>query len=131
MSGLTVIGGARALVVAADLVSGRVFRDWAPRGVTHPYVTLHDITDAATLKGDGATVAAVQTLSVDLWQKLKSEDDSLPRRLRVALDGQHPDGTAEWVWKFAWRDTQRIVQTEEELVHHALTFSVWHSLAAT
>jgi hypothetical protein len=128
----TIGGGLRQLIVDSGLLGSRVFRDWAPKGVTYPMVVFTDtMSDAPVLYGDDIVMAKQRTAQVSLWQRLTKEDDGLPGKVERALDGQRLMTGNGAVYRVRVRDTQRIPQPDPDLVHHALTVAIWHDAASS
>lgn len=129
---MTIGGGLRQLLVDTGLLNERVFRDWAPKGVTYPMVVFQDtLSDAPVLYGDDVVLAKQRMAQVSLWQRLNKEDDTLPGKVERALDGKRFMTESGAIYRVRVRDTQRVPQPDPDLVHHALTVAIWHDAASS
>lgn len=132
MTSSTIGGGLRALLVATGLLNERVFRDSAPDSVTYPMAIFTDgMSDSPVLIGDEVTVAKQRQSQVSLWQKQGKEDYALIGQIERALDGARFTALNGAVYRVRVRDTQRVPQPEQNLVHHAITVAIWHDAAAS
>lgn len=133
---LTIGGALRAHVLAELNAAGkplgqRYWRDTAPKGATLPYCTFLDpLSDVPALVGDQRVLGKTRLVQLDLWQRLKEEDDELLLALQRALDGariapEDPDGPVA-AFTIRLRSTARLPDPDGNLVHHALTVAVAH-----
>lgn len=92
-----------------------------------------EISLAADPSEDGAAATVVETAQVDLWQNWHdpttgavAENYALAPALRRGIDGSRLAviGTAI-PYTALVRHTLRMLEVEENVVHHALTVEVW------
>lgn len=116
----------RDAVVAWGGVGQRVYRDQAPEDATHPLVAFNEeVNNAAAMRGDGARPMAYRRMAqVDLFQIRGDEDDELRKDLEAILDGVTLTGSDHKVLGCTVSDTQRLVETTDGIVHHAMTLII-------
>ncbi len=144
----TTSGALKQLIEGAGL-SLDVYQDRAPQTdppVKPPYVTITEeialVPDRLEDGGPAQTVGAgseAETAQVDLWQQWKNpatsgtgagqitEDRLLPKKLRRVLHGADLGaiGTpAQRVYACLVRNSVRLLEQDENLVHHALTLEI-------
>lgn len=127
----TIGGGVRVLIVTDEVVGARVWQDDAPTNPTFPYCTIDDalFTNPA-LSGDGRTLMIARTLQVNLWERIREEDEAVVRRLVAALDGKRVALSGDRRVRLRVTDTQRLVEQANSIVHRALTITARHDPTA-
>ena len=122
------IGGAIRTALIAESLPGvtGIYRDFAPPSAEKPYITYFDeITNITQMEGDKKVLARLRQVQVDLWQDKSAENVGLIDSLVDSIDGIGNLGTAKFVYKVKVSDIQRMVSSEDNLVHHAITLDVY------
>lgn len=123
----SVTSALRTKIVAANLsnVTTKVFRDAAPDSTAMPFVTFNDdISRTAALFGDGKISMASRSVQVNLFQKLDAEDVTLIDSLFAALDSATLTGADKNIVGCRVDGIVRLVDTTENLCHHAVTITI-------
>lgn len=119
-------GAVRTVLVDANLagVDARIYRDIAPPETQYPYITISDeVTNQPSLFGDTLVIARSRQIRVNLWQVRQSENVSLIDSVVEALDGANLNSTKK-VFGCRVLDVQRIYDSEDDIVLHAVTLNV-------
>lgn len=132
----TTAGALKALIESLGL-SLSAYRDEAPAGTARPYVTIiEEIALIADSSEDGKAGTAVETAQVDLWQNWHNpttgavaESYTLAPALKRGIDGARLAliGTSV-AYTALVRHSLRMVEVDENLVHHALTVEVYRQV---
>jgi len=121
------VGGAiRTALTNASItaISTRIFRDIAPPETTYPYVTISDeITNTPSLLGDKQVLARLRQLRVNLWQLRPSEDVTTVDQIVTTLDSANITANQK-IFRVRVSDIQRIFDSEDDTVLHAITLNV-------
>ncbi len=146
--GNTTSNSLKAVIEAASLGLKSVSRDRISPGVkvaaTYPYVTIMEgvayVPDRQTSTYDkGVPPGFIETVQVDLWQMWRNpgagannllEDVTIIHKLVRTLHGiklATTIGTA-MVWGVKVTNVRRLLEEEENIVHHAITLSVVQEL---
>lgn len=129
----TTAGALKALIESLGL-SLSAYRDQAPAGTTRPYVTIiEELAMTADPSEDGKAGTVVEMTQVDLWQDWHNqttgaiaENYSLAPSLRRGIDGARLAVIgSSLVYTALVRHSLRLVEPDENLVHHALTVEVF------
>lgn len=122
------IGGAvRQIIVDANItgITTKVYRDIAPPDVALPYITFADeLSNVPVLIGDKSVKAKRRMVQVDLWQSRASESFSRIDTLATLLDSATLSADKH-VFNTRVNDVQRLVEFEDDIVHHAITLLVY------
>lgn len=128
------LGGAIKTVVEAAGLGLAAYRDDAGKATTaSKWVTISEGIVATTERlGDaGAADAVTELVQVDLWQPWRAtgaggaaEDYDLADQLARALHGARLTGAPTAVRSCTVDDVVRLVEREENLVHHAITLRI-------
>lgn len=122
------IGGAvRQIIVDANItgITTKVYRDIAPPDVALPYITFADeLSNVPVLIGDKSVKAKRRMVQVDLWQSRASESFSRIDTLATLLDSATLSADKH-VFNTRVNDVQRLVEFEDDIVHHAITLFVY------
>lgn len=112
------------------------FRDRPVDGHALPYVTIHE--EIALVPDPGADDdpqgTGKETAQVDLWQQWRDpsgalvENYSLPRQLHAALKGAPLDTAPDRVYGVKVINRIRLVERDENIVHHAYTLEISRQL---
>lgn len=124
----TVAAAIRLAIVNANLdgIGSKVYRDIAPPGTSYPYVTYFDqLGDRIALSGDGNVAARNTLIQIDLWQQRSAEDDSISAALGDFLESIVVGETDKSVFVCRLFDIQRIVEFDDDIVHHAYSLNVY------
>lgn len=117
----TVGGALKALIEGLGLGISAYSRR-APAGEKLPYVTiLDDVTAAADPWEDGQAQTAVESVQVDLWERLGAESPTILAGLVTGLNGAELGaiGTpAKRIYATALRHWQRVEDPELEQIRH-------------
>lgn len=119
-------GAIRSALVEAGIsaISTRVYRDIAPPETQYPYVTISDeISNQPALLGDKRVLARSRQLRVNLWQIRTSEDVSLIDDIVACLDSADISANQE-IYRVRVMDTQRLFDSEDDTILHAITLNV-------
>lgn len=99
----------------------RVFDEKAPDGTPLPFaVFIDDISTTPALRGDARTLAWRTEFQVDVWQAYEDENGEVVEETVDALDGKRLGGK----FRLSVVSTHRVPESEDGLVHHAITCSV-------
>ena len=110
-------------------IESKVFKDFAPPTTVYPYVTYADrLNDRVALTGDKKILARNYMVQVDLWEKRTEENDSIIGSLITGLDTASLTGSDNKVFRCRLIDTQRIVQFDDGIIHHALTLNIYRKV---
>lgn len=124
----TIAAAIRLAIVEADIsgIGSKVYRDIAPPATEYPYITYFDqLGDRAALSGDSNVLARNTLIQVDLWQKRSAEDTSISSTLGDLLETITLGETDKSVFACQLFDIQRIVEFDDDIVHHAYTLNVY------
>lgn len=124
----SVLGGIRSQLVGANLtgVEEEIYRDLAPPETPYPYITLADeITNQPVLLGDKTVIARNRQVRVNLWQKRTEENVELVDDLVATLDSANISANRD-VFRVRVFEIQRIFDSEDDIVLHAVTLNVIH-----
>lgn len=127
----TIAAAIRAEIVAANItgVSDKVYRDIAPPATEYPYVSYYDqLSDRIALSGDGTVSARVSMIQIDLWQKRSQENTSISSALADVLESLTVTDTDKSVFMCRLYDIQRIVEFDDDIVHHAFSLNVYRKV---
>lgn len=122
------IGGAiRKVLVDANLPGvTEIYRDFGPPTAEKPYITYWDeLRDMPELVGGGKVLARLRQVQVDIWQDRNAENMELSDLVVAALDGLGRITSTKLVYKVKVSDIQRMVSSQDNLVHHAITLDVY------
>jgi len=121
------IGGAiRTALIDATIteVSSRIYRDIAPPESTYPYVTIADeVTNQPVLLGDKRVIARNRQMRVNLWQVRTQENVAIVDEIVLALDSVNISANQD-VFRVRVFDIQRLFDSEDDIVLHAVTLNV-------
>jgi len=106
-------------------------------GTLKPYVTIHEelalVPDAGAEEDPDGT--GKETAQLDLWQSWRvpatgavAESYTLPRRLHAALKGAQLPSAPDRVYSVIVRNRIRLVERDENIVHHAYTLEIVRQL---
>lgn len=128
------LGGAIKTVVEAAGLGLSAYRDDAGKATTSTkWVTIAEgiVITNESLGDAGASDAVTELVQVDLWQPWRStgaggaaEDYDLADQLCRALHGVRLTGAPTTVRSCTVDDVVRLVEREENLVHHAITLRI-------
>jgi hypothetical protein len=121
----------RAELVACDIpnITNQVYRDLAPPTTTYPYITYADhLNDRIALTGDKKVLARNYMVQVDLWEKRIEETESILTTILTCLDNAMLVGTDNKVFRCRLVDTQRIIQFDDDVVHHAISLNIYRKV---
>lgn len=129
--------GALKTLIEAGGLSLAAYRDEAPPDTVPPYVTVNEsvalVPDLANARYDraGTSPTGRETVQVSLWQRWRSpetggvgESYTLPDALAELLDGAMLTAAPKHVWGVHLVSVSRLIETDTNLVHHALTIEV-------
>lgn len=122
------IGGAIRQVIVNGNITGittKVYRDIAPPDVALPYITFADeLSNVPALTGDKSVKAKRRMVQVDLWQTRADESFSRIDTLVGLLDSASLSADTH-VFNTRVNDVQRLVEFQDDIVHHAVTVYVY------
>lgn len=123
------IGGAiRTALINANItaVSTRIFRDIAPPETTYPFITISDeISNQPILLGDQTVLARNRQVQVSMFQIRVSENVDIIDEVVQTLDSVNIAANQN-VFRVRVFDIQRIFESEDDIVQHAVTLNVIH-----
>lgn len=123
------IGGAiRTALLGANIeeISTRIFRDIAPPETTYPFITITDeISNQPVLIGDQSVLARNRQVQVSLFQIRTSENVDIIDEVVQALDTANVSAN-KTVFRVRVFDIQRIFESDDDIVQHAVTLNVIH-----
>ena len=123
------IGGAiRTALLGANIeeISTRIFRDIAPPETTYPFITITDeISNQPVLIGDQNVLARNRQVQVSLFQIRTSENVDIIDEVVQALDTANVSAN-KTVFRVRVFDIQRIFESDDDIVQHAVTLNVIH-----
>ena len=123
------IGGAiRTALLGANIeeISTRIFRDIAPPETTYPFITITDeISNQPVLIGDQNVLARNRQVQVSLFQIRTSENVDIIDEVVQALDTANVSAN-KTVFRVRVLDIQRIFESDDDIVQHAVTLNVIH-----
>ena len=129
MSSIAAALRTKILSLAIAEIESKVFKDFAPPTAAYPYVTYADrLNDRVALTGDKKILARNYMVQVDLWEKRTEENDSIISSLIIGLDTASLTGSDNKVFRCRLIDTQRIVQFDDGIIHHALTLNIYRKV---
>jgi hypothetical protein len=133
----TTAGALKALVESLGLGLA-AYRDRATQGAKPPYVELTEEVALApdVLETGGGTV--VETCQLDLYQPYRDKDPAsstyghlmenyalAPALKRGVHNARLVPVGGSLVYTVLWRHSMRLLEEQENLVHHAVTLDVW------
>jgi hypothetical protein len=121
----------RAEIVACNIpnIMNQVYRDLAPPTTTYPYITYADhLNDRIALTGDKKVLARNYMVQVDLWEKRVEETESILTTIVNCLENAMLVGTDNKVFRCRLIDTQRIIQFDDDVVHHAISLNIYRKV---
>lgn len=121
----------RAEIVACNIpnIMNQVYRDLAPPTTTYPYITYADhLNDRIALTGDKKVLARNYMVQVDLWEKRIEETESTLTTILDCLEHATLVGTDNKVFRCRLMDTQRIIQFDDDVVHHAISLNIYRKV---
>lgn len=121
----------RTYLVSSDIVSigTKVYKDLAPPSTAYPYVTYADsLADRSALTGDKRILARNNMVQVDLWQKRPEEVSDIIAELTACLENATLTGADKTIFRCRLMDVRRIVEFDDDVVHHALTVNIYHKV---
>ena len=119
-------GAIRTVLVDAPItgVSTRVFRDIAPPETEYPFITISDeITNQPVLLGDKTVLARNRQMRVNLFQVRAQENVNIIDEICSTLDSVDISANQD-VFCVRVFDIQRIFDSEDDIVLHAVTLNV-------
>lgn len=119
-------GAIRTALIDATIteVSSRIYRDIAPPESTYPYVTIADeVTNQPVLLGDKRVIARNRQMRVNLWQVRTQENVAIVDEIVLALDSVNISANQD-VFRVRVFDIQRLFDSEDDIVLHAVTLNV-------
>lgn len=123
------VGGAiRTALISAGIseVANRIFRDIAPPETTYPFMTISDeVTNQPVLIGDQTVLARNRQMRVNLFQVRTSENVDIIDEVVQALDAANVSAN-KTVFRVRVFDIQRIFESDDDIVQHAVTLNVIH-----
>lgn len=135
----TTSGALKALIESAGLGLA-AYRDEAPENATPPFVVIHEavslVPDSSNTRHDGSQRQSREEVQVSLWQEWRSsspasiaESYTLPDALKEAIDGaalpiSGNGAPPKHVWGLRFLSSRRILDRENNRVHHPLTVEV-------
>ena len=127
MSTLSVGGAIRQILVDANLPGiSAIYRDFGPPNATKPYITyLDELRNTPELSGDGIVRGRLRLVQVDIWQDKTSENFELGNLVFSALDGIKKIDASNYIYQIRVSDIQRLVSSEDNIIHHAITLEVF------
>lgn len=127
----TIAASIRTHLINADITSvgTKIYRDMAPPSTEYPYMTYFDqLNDRVVLQGDSRTKARNMLIQFDLWQKRMDEDSSIADEISSALEQITITGGSPTVFACNLYDVQRIVEFDDDIIHHAFTLNVYRKV---
>ena len=126
MSELSVGGAIRQLLVDADLPGvTAIYRDFGPPNAEKPYISYWDeLRNIPQLTGDGVVRSSLREVQVDIWQYKNAENFELSNLVVAALDGVKKIDAANYVYQIRVSNIQRLVSSQDDLIHHAISLEV-------
>jgi hypothetical protein len=121
----------RAEIVACNIpnIMNQVYRDLAPPTTTYPYITYADhLNDRIALTGNKRVLARNYMVQVDLWEKRIEETESILTTITNCLENAVLVGTDNKVFRCRLMDTQRIIQFDDDVVHHAISLNIYRKV---
>jgi hypothetical protein len=121
----------RAEIVACNIpnIMNQVYRDLAPPTTTYPYITYADhLNDRIALTGDKKVLARNYMVQVDLWEKRIEETESTLTTIVNCLENATLVDTDNKVFRCRLMDTQRIIQFDDDVVHHAISLNIYRKV---
>lgn len=129
---MATFGAAVRTALVNDTITGvgtKIYRDLAPPGTAYPYITYVDqMTNSIAMRGDGKVLARRYMMQVDLWQKRPDENQAIIDEVTAVLEAVELTGTDKQNFECRLMDIQRIVEFEDDVVHHALTLDIYHKV---
>ena len=121
----------RTYLVDSDItgIMEKVYKDLAPPSTPYPYVTYADsLADRSALTGDSKILARNNMVQVDLWQKRPQESSAITNALIAAIENATLTGADQTIFRCRLVDVRRIVEFDDDNVHHALTLNIYHKV---
>lgn len=128
---MTIATALYSALIAADIpvVGNRIYKDIAPPATEFPYITYSDrLADRTVLTGDSNVLARNHLIQVDLWEKRTSEDVSVFEALASTLENLSVTDGDRTIFKIRLYDTQRIVEFDDDNVHHAFSLNAYRKV---
>ena len=127
MSGLSVGGAIRQILVDANLPGiSAIYRDFGPPNAAKPYITyLDELRNTPELSGDGLVRGRLRLVQVDIWQDKTNENFDLVNLAVAALDGVKKIDATNYIYQIRVSDIQRLVSSEDNIIHHAISLEVY------
>ena len=130
--GMTTLAAAlRTYLVNQNIavVGTKVYKDLAPPSTAYPYITYADsLADRSALTGNGKIMARNNMVQVDLWQKRPQESSDITDALIESLEDATLTGSDKTIFRCRLVDVRRIVEFDDDKVHHALTLNIYHKV---
>lgn len=128
---MTVASALYSALINADIpvVGSKIYKDIAPPASEFPYITYSDrLADGTALTGDSNVLARNHLMQVDLWEKRTSENVSIYEALAGTLENLSVTDGNRTIFKIRLYDTQRIVEFDDDNVHHAFSLNVYRKV---
>lgn len=114
---MTALAEIREVLSTIESLRGVWRAAWVPNRALFPYASILDpLSEVPELEGDAETKALRRTWQLDLWQKEEEEIDGLPEQVVDLLDGTKT--TSGYRLRIV---DLRLIQEEDDIVHHAIT----------
>lgn len=127
----TIAASIRTHLVDADITSigTKIYRDMAPPSTAYPYMTYFDqLNDRVMLQGDSRVKARNMLIQFDLWQKRADEDTVIASEISSAIEGITISDADTTVFACNLYDVQRIVEFDDDIIHHAFSLNVYRKV---
>lgn len=121
----------RNKIVNANIpgIEGKIYRDIAPPSTPYPYITYSDrLADRSVLFGDTNVLARNYLIQIDLWEKRPQESAEIYANLLSVLENSKLEGTDSTIYRFRLYDIQRIVEFDDDVVHHAFSVNMYRKV---
>jgi len=127
MSELSVGGAIRKILVDANLPGiTAIYRDFGPPNAAKPYITYWDeLRNMSQIIGGGKVLGRLREVQVDIWQDKTLENFELVDSVILALDGIAKLEANKHIYRVRVSDIQRLVSSQDNLIHHAITLEVY------
>jgi hypothetical protein len=77
------------------------------------------------LTGGGVVRGRLREVQVDIWQDKTHENFDLGNLVVAALDGVKKIDATNYVYQIRVSDIQRLVSSQDNLIHHAISLEVY------
>jgi hypothetical protein len=129
---MATFGAAIRTALVNDSITGvgtKIYRDLAPPGTAYPYMTYVDqMSDSISMRGDGKVLTRRYMMQFDIWQKRPDEDQAIIDEVSALLEQIELTNTDKQNFECRLTDIQRIVEFDDDIVHHALTLDIYHKV---